>query len=63
MDVGVGTPVEVVRALAKHPLITDVLCGHPGNIVMTVARLSVVRNMEELYGTVMAESSARDPVN
>jgi len=48
-EVGANTPMEVIRALARHPLITEVLRGHPRDIVNAVARLEEINRIDELH--------------
>jgi len=52
-EFGVSSPMEVLRALATHPLITSVLCGRPGRIVEAVAHLEASVSVGDLVSVLL----------
>jgi len=49
VEMGVSSPMDVIRALARHPLVVDFIQGHPGRIVDAVALLDGTTTIGELF--------------
>ena len=47
-EMGVSSPMDVIRALSRHPLVVGFIRGHPGRIVDAVSHLNGATTITEL---------------